>query len=261
LLHGEKKDYQAEILKILAQEGEVGGFNTLKKMGNFHPNRLKEHLDQLEKNGEISIDRSNKREYVYSFITPKIEEKYQKITKKLKEIKNSLNNPGIKSDEKILLFSNYLKLSFYYQDLYRVFILWPENTEFTKSQYQMMEKLQEKLSKDIRTELSQLSTEERTTVLNVILTGYKEKPYLMSVSEYREATRKPTAKEKRAQKLAGERFSQEQYEKLGPRCPLCNEKMPEKHKDGYKHMEQHFKDMPKLFQQLQKIKTPTKKKK
>lgn len=265
MLLSEKRDYKAEILKILAQEGEIIGFNSLKKMGNFHPNRLKAHLDELEKKGEISIDRSNKREYVYSFITPKIEEKYQKITKKLKEIKNSLNNPGIKSDEKILLLSNYLKLSFYYQDLYRILILWPENTEFTKPQYQMMEKLQEKLSMDIRTELSQLSTEERTTVLNVILTGYKEKPYLMSLSQYREVTHKPTAKEKREQKIAGERYLQEQYEKLGPRCALCNDKMPEKYKDGDKHMEQHWKDIehnwkdiPKLFQQF---KTTTKKKK
>jgi len=83
MLLSEKRDYKAEILKILAQESEIVGFNSLKKMGNFHPNRLKAHLDELEKKGEISIDKSSK-EFVYSYLTPKIEEKYQTVTRDLK---------------------------------------------------------------------------------------------------------------------------------------------------------------------------------
>ncbi len=264
MLLSEKRDYKTEILKILAQEGEIVGFNSLKKMRNFHPNRLKAHLDELEKKGEISIDKSS-REYVYSYVTPKIEENYRTLTKDLKDIESSLKTPGLKPDEKTLLLSNYVKLAFYHQDMCRVCSLWPENTEFTKQQYQVMKKFQDKLSIDVKSKLSQLSTDNKMKVVNVILTGYKEKPYLMSLSQYREVTHKLTAKEKREQKIAGERYLQKQYEKLGPRCALCNEKMPEKYKDGDKHMEQHWKDIehnwkdiPKLFQQF---KTTRKKKK
>ena len=265
MLQGEKRDYKDEILKILAQKDEIRGFNRLKDMGNFHPNRLKDHLDQLEKKGEITIDRSNKREYVYSFITPKIEKKYEKITKELKEIKRSLNSPDLKTDEKRLLLSNYLKLAFHYQDFFRIFILWPENTEFTNTQYRMMEKLQEKLSKDIKKELDLLSTDERGRVLNIVFSSYKEKPHLMTLSEYRKFTHKPTRKEIQEQKLANERFLQKQYEKSGSKCLLCNRKMPKSYKDGNKHMdqhldklEQHIEDIPVLFNQLGKIRKKSK---
>jgi len=201
LLHIENRDYKADILKILAQEGEIIGFNTLKEMGSFHPNRLKAHLDELEKSGDVAINRT-RREFVYSYIAPRIEENYHKLTQDLRDVERSLKNPELKPDEKILLLSNFVKLAFYHQDTLRIFSLWPEGTEFTKQQYKIIEKFQGDLARDLKTKLSQLSDVEKARVLNVILSNYKEKPHLLSLSRYREITHKPTAKEKREQKLA-----------------------------------------------------------
>jgi len=265
LLHIENRDYKADILKILAQEGEIIGFNTLKEMGSFHPNRLKAHLDELEKSGDVAINRT-RREFVYSYIAPRIEENYHKLTQDLRDVERSLKNPELKPDEKILLLSNFVKLAFYHQDTLRIFSLWPEGTEFTKQQYKIIEKFQGDLARDLKTKLSQLSDVEKARVLNVILSNYKEKPHLLSLSRYREITHKPTAKEKREQKLATELYLQKEYEKRDSKCLLCNEKMPKNYKDGDKHMEQHLdqlerhvEDIPLLFKQLGKIRKKQKK--
>lgn len=236
------RDYKEDILKILGQEGEIFGFNTLKERGKFHPNRLKAHLDQLEKSGDIAIDRSNK-EYVYSFIRPKIEEKYQKLTKDLKDIDRSLKTPDLKPDERAFLLSNYVKLVFYHQDIFKILSLWPEGTEFNKQDYMIGEKFQENLSRDVKIKLKEVSDLERSKVLNVILSSYKEKPHLISLSKYREVTHKPTAKEKRETKLRELKMLEESFQKT-PYCMFCGYK-PRDYVESEKHEKEHEKSFGK----------------
>ena len=245
-----KRDYKTDILKILELNETITGFNNLKRMGKFHSNRLQVHLDKLEKNGDISTDKSH-REYVYSYIQPKTEEKYNEFRKELSEIERSLKNPDLKPDEKILLLSNFFTLSFYYLNLFRILNLMHDEIGLTTDQkYKTMKKFQEKLYGDIKSKLNNLSNHEKTRVLNILLSKYQEKPYLMTLSAYREYTHIPTMQEKKEQRLAMEQYMQKEYEKGGTKCFICNEKLPQHYKDGHKHIEQHLIDMPKTIKQL-----------
>lgn len=236
MIQRKQRDYKAEILDILVQ-GDVTGFNIIKKSGNFHPNRLKEHLYELEKLGKISIDKSNKQ-HVYSFLTPKIDSNYSKLTKELKEIEISLKNPELKEDEKTLLLSNYLKLGFYLHDLFRIYILWPKDTEFSIQQYRTMSNFQNRLLKDITNKLNEFSNLKRAKVLSVLLKNFEEKPHMLSVSEYRKIIHIPTVKEKREKKSNLQQWRIKEHESR-PFCKHCGEKTKD-HKDKDKHDDRHM---------------------
>jgi len=235
MIQGEKRDYKSQILEFLAHD-DVMGFNTLKKMGNFHPNRLKAHLVELEKEGQVSIDRTNKI-HVYSYITPKIDEKYATKIKDLKQIENSLKAPDLKPVERTLLLSNYLKLAFHKYDLLRILSLWPQGPELTSKQIRIMKIFQEKLFKDIKKKLEELDDLERAKVLNVLVSNYSNKPYLMSLQSYREYTHKPTSEEKRQEKLRLEKEKEKVFLD-SPYCIFCGFK-PANYKEVDKHEEQH----------------------
>ena len=235
MIQRKQRDYKAEILDILVQ-GDVTGFNTIKKSGHFHPNRLKVHLYELEKLGKISINKSNKQ-HVYSFLTPKIDDNYSKLTNELKEIENSLKNPKLKEDEKTLLLSNYLKLGFYLHDLFRLYILWPKDTEFSIQQYRTMSDFQNRILKDIINKLNEFSDLKKAKVLSVLLKNFEEKPHMLSVSQYREITHIPTVKEKREARIKQQIINEKEFQKK-PFCKFCGHKS-KNYNESQKHEDKH----------------------
>lgn len=236
LIRRKQRDYKAEILDILVQR-DVTGFNTIKKNGNFHPNRLKVHLYELEERGEISIDKSNKQ-HVYSFLTPKIDEKYSKLTKELKQIETSLKNPELEENERTLLLSNYLKLGFYLHDLFRISLLLPKGTKFSTQQYRTMSNFQDRILKDITNKLNEFSDLKRIRVLSMLQKNYKEKPHMLSLSQYRELTHMPTVKEKREARIKQQKINEKEFQKK-PFCTFCPHKS-KNYNESQKHKEKHL---------------------
>jgi len=250
VLHYEKTQYEMEILEILRLNGgEITGFNELlnkRSSGrSFHPTRTATALKKLEKEGEIKIEETGfAKQKKYILIEHNIEKAYDKLTKKLQKIEIQFNSPNLKEKEKVFLTSNYLRLGLHKLTLLKLLQLSNQILEIKKSKLDSYKKLEEMLFQDLHSKFNELSIQEKHKTFQMTW-NFEKEPTLWSLQKYREWFHKPTAKEKREEKITIKIKQKEDFEK-NPFCNTCGDKQKD-YESAEKHVEHHMKEFEKGF--------------
>jgi len=235
-----------EILEILRLNGgEITGFNELlnkRSSGkSFHPTRTSTALKKLEKDGEIKIEETGfAKQKKYILIEHNMEKAYDELTKKLQKIEIQFNSPNLKEDEKVFLTSNYIQFGLYKITLLKLLQIGNQILHMKKLKLDNTEKLEQMLFHNLQSKFNELSVPEKQKVFQMTL-NFEKEPTLWSLQKYREYFHKPTAKEKREEKIATEIKQKENFKK-NPFCQICGKKQND-HKLSEKHYDEHLKKM------------------
>jgi len=248
VLHSRKSPYEVEILETLRLNGgQIIGFNELLSKrasgSSFHPTRAAEALRKLEKDGEIKIEETGfGKQKKYILIEHDLEKSFEQLTKELKKIEMQFNTPKITNKEKIFLTSNYLQLGLHKIIVLEMLQIGNDILDLKKSKLENVKKLKEKLRQDLQSKFNELSIEGRKSTFNM-LWNFEKEPNLWSLQKYRDWFHKPSANEKRAEKIAVEEELERLFQK-DPYCLFCGHKS-KNHKESEKHNEVHLKNVEK----------------
>ena len=230
------RDYENEILKILAKEGGcISGQRELGKKGNFHSTRLKAHLDNLIKLDLISA-KPDGGKIRYCLNEFSFEDEYKKITKLLDDIEKQLHRPFLKKHEKLFLIQSYVRVALQKYHNQIVSLLYAESINDNSRRVETIKLSLERLRADILRMLKNVNVPTRTRIIDSML-NVIETP--LKLEEYREKNYTPTKKELEEYQERLEKQNQEDYEKYQKFCQVCGKKNPPTYQEGRKHRQKH----------------------
>ena len=230
------RDYEKEILKILAEEGGcISGQRELGKKGNFHSTRLKAHLDNLIKLDLISA-KPDGGKIRYCLNKFSFDDEYKKITKLLDDIEKQLHRPFLKKHEKLFLIQNYVRVALEKYHNQTVSLLYAESIGENSKRVEIIKFSLERLKADILRMLKNVNVRTRTRIIDSMF-DVIETP--LKLEKYREKNYIPTKKELEEHQKHLEKQNQEDYEKYQKYCQICGKKNPPSYQEGMKHRLRH----------------------